>query len=55
MSISNPRSSSVGDTGGRVVAQVLIVDDEPDHADVMADALHKPGHVSDFIEAASPR
>jgi two-component system response regulator HydG len=26
-------------------AQVLIVEDEPDHADVMADALRKPGHV----------
>ncbi len=26
-------------------AQVLIVDDEADHADVMADALRKPGHI----------
>ena len=26
-------------------AQVLIVEDEPEHADVMADALRKPGHV----------
>jgi len=26
-------------------AQVLLVDDEPDHADVMAEALRKPGHV----------
>ncbi len=26
-------------------AQVLIVEDEADHADVMADALRKPGHV----------
>jgi len=53
MSISNPRSSSVGDTGGRVVAQVLIVDDEPDHADVMADALHKPGHVCTVVNTVS--
>ena len=26
-------------------AQVLIVEDEPDHAEVMAEALRKPGHV----------
>lgn len=26
-------------------AQVLIIDDEPDHAEVMAEALHKPGHI----------
>lgn len=26
-------------------AQVLIVEDEPDHADAMAEALRKPGHV----------
>ena len=30
-------------------AQVLIVEDEPDHADVMADALRKPGHVSTIV------
>jgi len=30
-------------------AQVLIVEDEPDHADVMADALRKPGHVSTVV------
>ena len=30
-------------------AQVLIVDDEPEHADVMADALRKPGHVSTIV------
>ena len=33
----------------RLAAQVLIVDDEPDHADVMADALRKPGHVSTIV------
>ncbi len=26
-------------------AQVLIIDDEPDHAQVMADALRRPGHI----------
>ncbi|GAB4514916.1 MAG: sigma-54 dependent transcriptional regulator [Phycisphaerales bacterium] len=31
-------------------AQVLIVEDEPDHADVMADALRKPGHVCTIVE-----
>ena len=30
-------------------AQVLIVEDEADHADVMADALRKPGHVSTAV------
>ncbi|RMH23741.1 MAG: sigma-54-dependent Fis family transcriptional regulator [Planctomycetota bacterium] len=30
-------------------AQVLIVEDEPDHAEVMADALRKPGHVSTVV------
>ncbi|MDX2116093.1 MAG: sigma-54 dependent transcriptional regulator [Planctomycetota bacterium] len=30
-------------------AQVLIVDDEPDHAEVMADALRKPGHVCTIV------
>src|SRR5882672_9921824 len=28
-----------------LAAQVLIVEDEPDHADVMPDALRRPGHV----------
>ncbi len=32
-----------------VRAQVLIVEDEPDHAEVMADALRKPGHVSTIV------
>jgi two-component system response regulator HydG len=30
-------------------AQVLIVEDEPDHADVMAEALRRPGHVSTVV------
>ena len=30
-------------------AQVLIVEDEADHADVMADALRKPGHVCTIV------
>ena len=32
-------------------AQVLIVEDEADHADVMADALRKPGHVCTIVNA----
>lgn len=32
-------------------AQVLIVDDEPDHADVMADALRKPGHICTIVNS----
>ncbi len=34
-------------------AQVLIVEDEPDHADVMADALRKPGHVCTIVNSVS--
>ena len=30
-------------------AQVLIVEDEPDHADVMAEALRRPGHVCTIV------
>jgi DNA-binding NtrC family response regulator len=30
-------------------AQVLIVEDEPDHADVMAEALRKPGHICTIV------
>ncbi len=33
------------DLAEQLRAQVLIVDDEPDHADVMAEALRKPGHI----------
>lgn len=30
-------------------AQVLIVEDEPDHAEVMAEALRRPGHVCTIV------
>jgi DNA-binding NtrC family response regulator len=33
----------------RLAAQVLIVEDEPDHADAMAEALRKPGHVCTVV------
>ncbi|MSQ90700.1 MAG: sigma-54-dependent Fis family transcriptional regulator [Phycisphaerales bacterium] len=32
-----------------VRAQVLIVDDEGDHAETMAEALHKPGHICTIV------
>jgi DNA-binding NtrC family response regulator len=32
-------------------AQVLIVDDEPDHAEVMAEALRKPGHICTIVNS----
>ena len=32
-------------------AQVLIVDDEADHAEVMADALRKPGHICTIVNS----
>ncbi len=34
-------------------AQVLIVEDEPEHADVMADALRKPGHVCTIVNTVN--
>lgn len=40
----------------KVIAQVLIVEDEPEHADVMAEALRRPGHICTIvhgIEAAA--
>jgi two-component system response regulator HydG len=35
----------------RLAAQVLIVEDEPEHAEVMADALRKPGHVCTIVNS----
>ncbi|HEX8877365.1 MAG TPA: sigma-54 dependent transcriptional regulator [Phycisphaerales bacterium] len=35
----------------RIAAQVLIIEDEPDHAEVMADALRKPGHVCTIVHS----
>jgi two-component system response regulator HydG len=32
-------------------AQVLIVDDEPEHAEVMAEALRRPGHVCTIVRS----
>ncbi|HRP62080.1 MAG TPA: sigma-54 dependent transcriptional regulator [Phycisphaerales bacterium] len=32
-------------------AQVLVVDDEPDHAEVMAEALRRPGHVCTIVHS----
>jgi len=40
----------------KIVAQVLIVEDEPEHADVMGEALRRPGHICTIvngIEAAA--
>jgi DNA-binding NtrC family response regulator len=37
------------DSARQVRAQVLIIDDEKDHAEVMADALRKPGHVCTIV------
>lgn len=35
----------------RLAAQVLIVEDEPEHAEVMAEALRKPGHVCTIVNS----
>ena len=43
----NPSSS------GPPRAQVLIVEDEVDHAEVMADALRKPGHVCTIVHSVA--
>ncbi|MCB9844766.1 MAG: sigma-54-dependent Fis family transcriptional regulator [Phycisphaeraceae bacterium] len=37
----------------RVRAQVLIVEDEPEHADVMAEALRRPGHVCTIVNSVA--
>ncbi len=37
--------------GERVAAQVLIVEDEEDHAEVMADALRRPGHICTIVHS----
>lgn len=34
-------------------AQVLIVEDEPDHADVMSEALRRPGHVCTIVHGVA--
>jgi DNA-binding NtrC family response regulator len=36
-----------------VAAQVLIVEDEPDHADVMSEALRRPGHVCTVVNSVA--
>ena len=46
---SIPTLAVMAETQNKLAAQVLIVDDEPDHADVMADALRKPGHVCTIV------
>ena len=42
---------SVGSKDGPVRAQVLVVDDERDHAEAMAEALRKPGHVCTIVHS----
>ncbi len=34
-------------------AQILIIDDEPEHADVMAESLRKPGHVCTIVSSVA--
>ncbi len=34
-----------------MAAQVLIVDDEPEHAEVMAESLRKPGHICTIVNS----
>ncbi|MBL9118610.1 MAG: sigma-54-dependent Fis family transcriptional regulator [Phycisphaerae bacterium] len=50
-SASAPAGNSHPAAHAPVRAQVLIIDDERDHADVMADALRKPGHVCTIVNS----
>ena len=45
----SPSANPVPTPTDRLAAQVLIVEDEIDHADVMAEALKKPGHVCTIV------
>ena len=40
-------------SGSPAGAQILIAEDEPDHADVMADALRQPGHVCTIVHGVA--
>ena len=46
---SLPYTTAMPDDKDGLRAQVLIVDDEPEHAETMADALSKPGHVCTIV------
>ena len=49
-SVNHPGAADGATTSGRPMgAQVLLIEDEPDHAEVMADALRKPGHVCTIV------
>jgi len=37
------------DEAYKTAAQVLVVDDEPDHAEVMAEVLHRQGHICTIV------
>jgi DNA-binding NtrC family response regulator len=43
--------SSATTSQDRLAAQVLIVDDEGEHAEVMAEALKKPGHICTIVNS----
>ena len=45
----NAPAPSAGAAATSAAAQVLIVEDESDHAEVMAEALRKPGHVCTLV------
>jgi len=53
MSISSDSPIRVPSSPQNVAAQVLIVEDEPDHADVMSDALRRPGHVCTVVNSVA--
>jgi DNA-binding NtrC family response regulator len=46
---SDPSNRPARPDSGALAAQVLIVEDDVDHAEVMADALRRPGHVCTIV------
>ncbi|MEM9420269.1 MAG: sigma-54 dependent transcriptional regulator [Planctomycetota bacterium] len=46
-----PPDSTPDDAPEAITAQVLVIDDEPDHAEVMAEALRRLGHVCTLVHS----
>jgi two-component system response regulator HydG len=52
MTAQAPMTSPIGaNANAALTAQVLIIDDEAEHAEVMAEALRKPGHICTVVHS----
>lgn len=51
MSDAGPADQKIGTPPA--IAQVLIVEDEPEHAEVMAEALQRPGHICTLVPSVA--